>query len=393
MEEGLGGLTKQIWRILKIGHTYTGKRGNFVKCLVVLLCVLTLTGCTSILEREYSSFTHHMEYPVSKDSSILQAENYQGLVSALIYFIVEHDKTGVIHLSNYLGDVGADLEIACAEVLEKDPLGAYALNGIEYKHTRIVSYYEVTITFDYAHTQEEVAAIIPATGSQAIFQAVSSAMAGFDKDCVLRLSYFTGDENTLLTQARQAWLDTPLAALTAPDIGVKLYPDSGTSRVAEFTFEWPEEATELSVRSTQLETVALQFLQKLDIHPGGVTVEVLLDALIQWVEIGSEGGGSAYDALVDGRANSQGMALALRLLCQLADLEATVVEGEFNGEPRFWLIVSTDEGYRHLDPSVQEPLYATDSVFQGLGYLWSVDRYPDCTDYAAAGSTGEIGVS
>lgn len=360
--------------------------------LAACFCALALgvTGCSSMLDRDYTSASRHVEYPASEDSSILQAESYQGLVSALLYFVTEHDATGVVHLSNYLGDVGADLDAACDEVLEQDPLGAYALNGITHAHTRIVSYYEVTLTFDYAHTQEEMAAIVPAAGSQAIFQAVSSALLRFDSGCVLRLSYFTGDESTLLTQVRQAWLDTPLAALARPDVRVKLYPDSGTSRVAEFTFDWPEEAALLSARSTELESAALGLLQELGAPPEGLTVDALLTALKERVEVDPEGGSTAGDALVEGRADSQGLVLALRLLCQLADLDTTVVEGRLDGTARFWLIVSTGEGYRHLDPAVEEPAYATDAVFQELGYEWSAERYPDCTDYAAAGADAAL---
>lgn len=355
---------------------------------LVAALALALTGCASMLERDYASASKHVEYPVSADSSILQAESYQGLVSAILYFVSEHAPTGVVHLSNYLGDVGADLDEACAEVAEQDPLGAYALNGITHNHTRIVSYYEVTFAFDYAHTAEEVAAIVPATGSQAIFQAVSAALVRFDPVCVLRLSYFTGDEAALLAQTRQAWLNTPLAALAQPEVGVKLYPDSGTSRVAEFTFTWPGDTEALAARAAQLETAALLLLQELDTPPEDLTAEMLLNALDSRMETGEEGGGTAYDALMEGRADNLGKTLALRLLCQLADLEATAVEGRLNGEARFWLIVSTPEGYRHLDPSAEERPYATDGEFAALGYEWSADRYPDCIDYEAV-SAGE----
>lgn len=354
-----------------------------MKRLLTVVCVLMLaaTGCSSMLERDYVSVSRHVEYPVSEDSSILQAESYQGLVSALLYFVTQHDETGIIHLSNYVGDVGADLEAACTEVMEQDPLGAYALSDISHTHTRIVSYYEVTVTFEYAHTAEEMEAIVTATGSQAIFQALSQALARFDSGCVLRLSYFTGDESTLLTQVRQAWLDTPLAALAEPELQVKLYPDQGTSRVAEFTFEWPEDAAVLTERSTKLETQARLLLQEMAPDPDAVTAQALANVLRTRVTLDPEAGGTAYDALVDGSANGQGAALALQLLCQLSQVESTVVEGWLNGEARFWLIVSTEEGYRHLDPSAEELTCATDDVFRSLGYEWAADRYPDCTDY------------
>ena len=362
-----------------------------MKRLLALVCALALaaTGCSSMLERDYVSVSRHVEYPVSEDSSILQAESYQGLVSALLYFVTQHDETGVIHLSNYVGDVGADLDAACAEVMEQDPLGAYALADIQHTHTRIVSYYEVTVAFEYAHTAQELDAIVTVTGSQAIFQALSQALTRFEGGCVLRLNYFTGDESTLLTQARQAWLDTPLAALAQPELQVKLYPDKGTSRVAEFTFGWPEEAQTLTELASKLESRARLLLQEMAPDPETVTAQVLADALRTRVTVDPQAGSTAYDALVDGAADSQGMALALQLLCQLSGMESTVVEGRLNGESRFWLIVPTEEGYRHLDPSADAPACETDRAFQEAGYEWAADRYPDCTDYGAPSEPAE----
>ena len=356
-----------------------------MKRLLPLLLALSITavGCSSMLEREYATSSRHVEYPVNEDTSILQAESYQGLVSALLYFVTEHTDTGVVHLSNYLGDVEADLDEACAEVLEQDPLGAYALRGIDHQHTRIVSYYEVTFTFDYAHTREQMERIIPVGNAHSIPEVLSSALGSFEKSCVLRLTYFTGSEADLLAQARQVWLDTPLSALAYPEFRVKLYPDSGSNRVVEYSFSWPEDTEDLAARKAELEAAATRVLQELTSSQDGLSINTLPVALHQRVELDSEGGDTAYDALVSGRCAPRGMTLALQLLCQLAGVESTVVEGRLGGEARFWLILSTDQGYRHLDPLAEEVTFATDEEFSALGFEWSAERYPACTDYGA----------
>lgn len=355
-----------------------------MKRLIPFLLVLAMavTGCSSMLEREYSSSNRHVEYPVSDDASVLQAESYQDLVSALIYFVARHTETGVVHLSNYLGDVKADLDAACAEVLEQDPLGAYALNGIEHRYTRIVSYYEISVSFDYARTADELASIVTAGSAHAIPEILGDVMSRFDKDCVLRLNYFSGDENELLTLARQAWLDTPLAAVARPEIRVTLYSGGGSGCIAEFAFEWTEEAKVLAVRSGALKDAVQAVIQPLNAPSDGLTVEDLLDALKGRLTVSSTGGGTAYAALVEGRANKQGAVLALHLLCQQAGLETTVVEGRRGNVAHFWLIVSTPEGYRHFDPTAARPAFAADDEFAARDYKWSKDRYPECIDYA-----------
>lgn len=364
---------------------------RFAALCCAALLALTASGCSALLNREYASSSVHVEYPVSEDASVLQAENYPELVNAFLYLIGEHQDTGVIRLSNYTDDVSTDVEAARREVCTEDPLGAYAVEDLQTVTTRVVSYYEVTVTIQYARSAEEVAAIVPVTGSTAIKQTLSAAMESFSEQCAVRVSYFTGDTAAMEQLARQTYLDTPLAALAEPDIQVTLYPNQGTSRIVEFSLTWPEDTEALDMRRSELESHALTLLERLGEEADTLTVEQLCAALRETASYVPTGGTTAYDALVRGRANDQGFALALRLLCQLADLEATVAEGTLLDAPHFWLIVYTQEGYRHLDPTAEEPLYATDDAFHAAGYAWEESRYPDCIDYAAQApqETGE----
>lgn len=353
-----------------------------MKRLLPLLCALVLllsTGCASMLDREYTSVQRHSTYPVSEgDSSVLTAENYAELTSAIYYFLTEHAPSGTVHLSNYVGDVGADLADACAEVAQSDPLGAYALNGIDHSYTRIVSYYEVSLTFDYAHTAEEIAAIRTVTGTSGLEHALAETLTAFDGGCVLSLSGFTGDEAALLTLIRQVWLDTPLAALEQPEVRVKLYPGSGSSPIAEITLQWASAQEDLAALRSELTAAAQRVLQELD-RPGlDPTVTDLLAALKERCVLDGQGGSTPYDALVGGRADRLGFTLALRLLCQLSGLEVITVEGRLNGSDAWWLLVETEDGYRHFDPTSASPILADDDGFTAAGYEWSSENYPAC---------------
>lgn len=345
----------------------------------LLALMLILSGCTSMLERDYVSSTRHVEYHVEDDLSVLQAESYQGLVSALLYFVSEYAKTGVVHLSNYTGDVGADLEKACAEVMKEDPLGAYALRNIEHSHTRIVSYYEVNLKFDYTRTREELERMRTVGSVQTLTQMAAKSMAEYEETCAIGINYFSTDEADLLTKVRQRRLDNPLI-LAEPEVRVKLFPESGSSRVVEFTFVWPEDVESLEARSSAALAAAQRFLEELTPPEEGLDALYLARVLRERVALDEEaGGGSAYDALVDGTANKRGMTLALKLLCQVAKIEATVVEGWFGGTAAHWLILTGEGEYSHLDPNLEVPGYYADDTFRGIGYEWSTERYPACT--------------
>lgn len=354
--------------------------------LTLISCLLlALPGCAAMLNREYSYSTPHTDYPVSDKSAVLQAENHQGLVNAILYFVTEHKDTGIVHLT-YAQDearVDSELEAACREVCGEDPLGAYAVEDIQYVSQRMTAYYEVTASITYAHSEEEVSAIVPVAGSSAIRQTVSAAMSAFADRCVFRVSYFTGDVFSLRQLVRQTWLDTPLA-LAGPKVDITLYPNSGTSRIVEIALIWPQEAAALAEQSLRLEQRALELLEQADLSPESLTPEVLLGILKHAAAYDPEGESTAYAVLVDGSGDALGFAQALRLLCQLTDLEATVVEGSLNGEKQFWLNVSTPDGYRHLDPTLSQPVYATDDSFTEAGYTWDISRYPACVEYTPA---------
>lgn len=361
---------------------------------LALLCALCLClpGCSSLLNREYSYSAAHTEYPVGDKSAVLQAENYQGLVNALLYFITEHKDTGIVHVTYARDDarVTSALDAACREVCGEDPLGAYTVEDIQYSFEVFAAYCEVAVAITYAHTEEEVEAIVPLAGSSAIRQTVSAAMSSFADKSVFRVSYFTGDAGSLYQLVWQTWLDTPLA-LVKPEIRISLFPDSGTNRIIELSLKWPEEAQVLTERSAALEKQALELLERTAIVSEIFTPMSLLSSL-KWASIYDPAGqGSAYAALVEGRGNSLGFTQALRLLCQLSDLETTVVEGSAGGEKQYWLIVNTSEGYRHLDPAQDQPDYATDEEFAAAGYEWDAQHYPACVEYASFADSGTSG--
>lgn len=355
-------------------------------CAMLLVWALLLSGCTSMLQRTYSSSSDHVDYTVEEDSSVLRAESYRGLVDAILYFVNEHLAQGVVHLYNYTGDVEADLAAACREVVTEDPLSAYAVDEITYEYTRIVSYYEVTVSVSFAHTESEILAIQPVSGTSAIRPLLDEAMAGFSSGLTLRVSYFSGDEETLHAMAAQAYYANPLSAFGMPELDVALYPDSGPQRIVKLTFQWAGDKKTLEMRSAELLNAAQQFLSEHPAEDGAHTPATLGEAY-RPLALSADPAGAAdpYSALTGTPSSGLAHTLALSLLFSLSSLDATLVTGFCGGEDCAWLIVDADEGYRHLFFTEEAPLLCTDSEMTELGYLWLADQYPACED----GSPGE----
>ena len=161
---------------------------------------------------------------------------------------------------------------------------------------------------------------------------------------------------------------------------MNLYPDSGSRRVVEVFFTYPEDPEVLSAKRVRLEEAVLDLADTQ--AQGDDLTGALFQALRSQVQTAEEGS-TAYAALVEGAADSQGMALAYKALCDQAGVECQVVEGTLDGAPHFWTIVAWGNGNRHVDPSWGEGLLLDDAQMAAAGYLWDTAAYPVCGEAAA----------
>lgn len=209
----------------------------------LLLAALLLSGCSSMLERSYASVTPHRQFSDEKENpSILRAETYQGLVSALLYLVGKGEEGGVIRLYQYVsvtGSAASDVDAACLEVSQEDPLGAYAVDYIKYDVEQSASYYQIAVTLAYTRTREEIRSVISVTGSSAIQRELLTILPNRPDQAVFRISYFTQEDSA--ESVRQAVENACAQIENLPpleDIQVQLYPDSGQQRLAEIRFTW-----------------------------------------------------------------------------------------------------------------------------------------------------------
>ena len=350
---------------------------------LALALSLILTGCASMLERPYLRITTHESVSAGENSpSALRVESYQDLVNAILYLVTERAEHGVLGLYNYTADVESDLTRACMEVAQEDPLGAYAVDYIRHDWSLIVSYYEANIYITYRRTPEQVASIVSVTGSSAIRRALRNMLADFSSEAVLRVNYFTGgDEQYFLDLVRQAYYDDPGTALGMPEAEINIYPNEGQQRIVEFTLTYPESRTTLLRRTQQLS-------QKVEsLAPLPAAPEELYSLLSEDLTITEEEGcGTAYHALVVGRADSEGAALAYQLLCDRAGVECVLVRGGLGGAPHFWNIVTDAEGTcYHVDPSAGLFGLSDEELTEAGAYQWDRAEYPVCVSPVPAG--------
>lgn len=338
------------------------------------LTLLLTPGCSLMLSRDYVDVSaHNTTAPTAEgDPSILRAESYQELVNALIYLISQGVETGAIRLYMDTESMEKELEEACLEVQE-DPLGAYAVEYIKYSVSPVVTYHQADVQITYRRSKEQIASIASVTGITAIRSELKSALTEFAPEQVLRISYFDGDEDYIQELVREAYYDALTAALGMPQAEVHIYPDSGRQRIVEILLTYPMETSELEKRQDLLEQEAARLSQPLSSLQGDAAFLAAGKAVLNAGGYRASGGSTAYDALLEGGADSEGLALAMTLLCEDLGLSCQVISGTLNGHSHFWNVVESSSGRRHVDlttfATAGQSLW-TDEEFSSLGYSW-----------------------
>ncbi|MGM9537344.1 MAG: hypothetical protein ACI3VN_03325 [Candidatus Onthomonas sp.] len=352
--------------------------------LLLVLCLFLLTGCSSLLEREYRSVSRHISQTAdTEDTSVLRVERYSDLVNSVQFFVTLGEEEGVVHLYQYSGDVEQDLEEACQEVLTQDPLGAWALLDIDWSCSRIVSYYECTFTFSYRHTVDEMAAIRTAVGTTAIRETMEQSLTSYAPTLVLKTSRFYAQKELLFSLLQEAYYANPAYALGYPSVSVSVYPQEGQSaqQIVELSFSYGQSQSALQSQAEEAAAAAATLLGPAPAQ-GETGLWLLCSRLADQMDYAPEGAASVYAALVRGTVNSQGVALAYQLLCDKAGFSCQMVQGTLDGSPHWWNLVELDGIWHHVDVTAglgQEEFLRSDRQMEEQ-YTWDRDGYPACPE-------------
>ena len=210
-----------------------------LKITAALCALLLLTGCASLLERQYSTVEpHSSKFWESEAADTLRAENHQDLVNDLLLLIGQHTENATIRLYNFKDDmtVAETLEQATTEIQQETPMGAYAVEFITSSSQAQRGYYEVSVQISYRRTAEQIQAVVNATSTEALSSLLETALDNGETELAVRIGYWrTGDRERVAEIAAQLREERGLA--DTPPWGVYYYPAEETAGLIEFVLE------------------------------------------------------------------------------------------------------------------------------------------------------------
>lgn len=214
-------------------------------CMAVLLtAALTLTGCASILERDYESVKPHTsQYWEDATASVLRAEDYTSLVNGLLVLVSNQRDAGLVRLYGYADQTAVmrDMDRACAEVTMEDPLGAYLVDYMTYDCNEGTNCYEITVKLTYQKTPAQLRALVNATTAGAIPELLSEALGEGKTELAVKVGYMDRSADEIEEAVAEIMNGT---GRDEEAWSVQYYPDAGeegTARIVEIAWLPPEE--------------------------------------------------------------------------------------------------------------------------------------------------------
>lgn len=218
------------------------KRNAGVLAALAALCLLT--GCASLLEREYSTVEPHSStFWESEAAGTLRAESYQDVVNDVLLLIGRHTESATIRLYNFSDDmtVAETLEQATTEIQQETPMGAYAVEYITSSSHSQRGYYEISVQISYRRTEQQVQAVVNATSIEALPSLLDAALESGKSELAVRIGYWREDEDPARLEAMVSQIREKHGLTESPVWTVTCYPASGPVGLIEFVWGSEEE--------------------------------------------------------------------------------------------------------------------------------------------------------
>ena len=382
---------------MRKNHIWDRIKGMALLLALVCLC----SGCAELYSGGYVWETEHKDPYAYKEETeepteqtepeLATVSNYYEIMSQLRGFVNNGVQHGQFLAENYDGDLGQELSEAFSAIAAADPIGAYAIERIDYSRVNQGDAWLVTVDAVYRHSVSEIAAIPSVRGNERAMGIIADKLEHFEPSVTLRISGY--GETDFPAVIRSYCLAHPNTMIVMPEVSAEVYPDSGNVRVVDLQFRYPEEKEKLQGMQSEAASVLVSAERYAQYAANDKEKLSLIYSYLssRFFYTEDEENGSVYRLMCEGVGSSQSVASVVAYLCQRVGLECLLVEGaklrSTDGETGevqeyLWNIVCIDGQYWHLDFQ-QDALNRLDSCRMRSDadmedYRWDREGYPSC---------------
>ena len=369
------------------------------KMILTLILVVLITavsfGCEAILVGDtLITSTHVIQQTEIPTKERIEVSNYDDLKLEMLNFVKQHEDSGRIYAS-YNGNVVEDVQSACDEIKNNDPLGAYAVSKISGIAIKVVSYFEIDVNIEYSRTKQQVDSIKDVSNQGVLQTDLREAMGNYIEEAVFHTTLNITEEY-IDELVKEIYYKNPREIVVMPTVGMETFPDSGEDRIIELRFGYLEQA---SILSQYGERLSNDVKNHAAMASGGNDPELLLSSVENLIaacgydydkvrtirEHGSQNfAATAYGALAKGNAVGEGFAMAFKAICDQLNIDGCIVVLGYRYKVvHAWNIVPLNGAYYHIDVAmcavngIKTAFLKTDADLSGI-YEWDRGKTVSC---------------
>ena len=348
-----------------------------VIALAAALCLL-LSGCGIWMDGSYVSVTLHEEQLSGVQTGVVSAANYMELRGALTQMVDSGTESAVINVAEYNQSmVESGISMAVRYLTTMYPLGAYAVDGVEYEVGSSGGKPAVSVNITYIHGRSEIRKVQAVQDMEGAQEKIAQALDACESGVVLLVKAY---ERTDIAQFVEDYAALhPDIVMETPQVAVGVYPEMGMARVLELKFTYQTSRESLRQMQTQVEP----YFASASLYVSGNGSDAqkyaqLYGFLMERYDYKFETSITpAYSLLCHGVGDGAAFATVYAAMCRQAGLDCRVGTGTRAGEPWWWNMVCDNGTYYHVDllqcnaAGGFRELTATEME----GYVWDYSAY------------------
>lgn len=347
--------------------------------LLAMLLSLVLSGC-SWLDGSYVSVTPHKEQSVGTRNDNLTASNHEELIAVLESVIAKGTESCVINALNYDSHLlTLNMENAAQRVQKIYPVGAYAVESLDYEIGTNSGKTAIAVEITYRHNRTELRQIQTASDLEAARDLLGQALENYDSMLVMQIDQY--EQTDFFQMVQDHAMENPQSVMETPMVAWEVF-GIGNARLVELTFTYQTSRGALRNMQTQVQPV----FDSAVLYVSGEGAQnqkyaqlyAFLMERFQYVLETSIT--PAYSLLRHGVGDSRAFATVYAAMCRAAGMECLVVTGTRDGEPWTWNIVQQGNNYYHVDLLRCDELdsFLAREDHEMHGYVWDYSAYPVC---------------
>ena len=359
------------------------------KLLCLLACALLpllLCAC-SMLDKEYVSI-HDYVPSVQEEKSAggrFTVRSADAIRSSLLSLVYDGQTEGTIVFdAAYEGDAAKDLENACWSVRTEDALCVFCVENISYDFNKIVTVNEADVVISYSKAGVDPERVVRLGFSSEADGAILDALLRGDKRLTLLVGHSAFSAEDVSALVGRVYREHPTVTPGSPQTSVSLYSGTGAQRLYDIQLDYG--VSDVKLKQARARLTSFAPFAELDFS--GLSEAELAYRACRWLmdncAVTDNGGhNSAYAALIEREADSEGVAFGYVELCRQLGLECRIVYGQLDWQEHCWNIVKVDGTYYHVDVTqcagagLILGFMKNDEAFWG-SYRWDVGSYPKC---------------